>query len=166
MKYKLLFLSFLLLLSSCTSTIPNIIMTYTGEGSLRYYIRQETVKKGNVDSMFDFAVVFDDDTVTQDIVVNYTLSVKNFSLSETEKVAIDFIGDGNVYPLTFVDVIFKDPQKAQVRITAMLTADQFVDLVSNNSQTVEVRFTHPDMETLTVRSKGLEEKFEEFRILL
>lgn len=164
-KLSLLFIPLFFILFSCTSTIPNILPTYTGEEGQQYYIRQETIKKDPIKAMFDFTILMKDGQITQDVTVNYSITVKDFNPSEIENIEVTFLSDDNEFPLVFTSIILKNPQEQLVRISATLTPDQFAQL-TQSTQPISVRFTHPELETIIISSKGLSEKLSEAAFLL
>lgn len=157
-KRFLLFSPFIFILFSCTSTVPDIFPTYTGAETQQYYIRQEVIKKNPIESMFDFTIILENGQINQDVTANYSIAVKDFPSSQIENINITFLSGDKEFPLTFVSVIYKDPQKQLVRIGATLAPAQFTQLIQS-SETISVRFTHPQLETITIASKGLSKNF-------
>lgn len=164
-KLFLLFSPFFFVLVSCVSTIPDILPTYTSAEFQQYYIRQEIVKKNPINSMFDFTILIENGKLIKDITVNYNIGVKDFLFSEIKNVEVAFLNNDEEFPLTFSNIIFINTQKRLVRISATLTPNQFLRLTQSD-QKILVRFTHPQLETVTILSKGLNKKLSEARFLL
>lgn len=165
MKYKIFFIPLFCIFLSCTSTVPNILPTYMSADIQQYYIRQEIIKKNPIDSMFDFTIIIENGQMHENVVVNYSIAVKDFPTSKIEDIDVAFLSGDEKFPLTFTNIIFNDLQKQVVRISATLTSTQFIQLVQS-TQPRSVRFSHPDLETVIITSKGLNKKLSETSFLL
>lgn len=158
-------ISYILIISSC-ATQQNPIMSFIlNDGRLQYYVTPITVKCKDVSSSVDFTIHCNNTSISDDVVMNYTIEDSILNSKDPSTVKVAFTYDNTMVTVQNENIIFRNIKPKQVRMNSTINKEEFKNMI-NTEETIYIVFTTVEGNTVKIDSKELNNKIKELRSVI
>ena len=155
----------ILFLDSCATQQSNVMSFILSDGRLQYYVTPVIIKSKEVSCSVDFTIHCNNTTISDDVVMNYTIDDSILNTKDSSTVKVSFAINDKIVRLQNENIIYRNVKPKKIRMNSTINKEEFKNMI-DTEETVYILFTTEEENAVKLNSKELNSKLKELRSVI
>jgi len=146
--------------NSCVTPRSQVMSFILSDGRLQYYVTPVAINDKEISVSIDFTIHCNNTQISDDVVMNYTVSGAVLEQKDSSDVKINFSYGDKMVSCQNVNIIYRNVNPKQIRMNSTIDKEEFKSMIYTDKP-IYIVVTDGSCETKEIESKELNTKIKE-----